>query len=114
MILFSDKNILTKKKSKLYSENERVTNKKFKLLFFYLIPLWYLRKNKSFNNVYYIKDKICGYFSIEKINELIKFKEIIDEKFHKSKMNNTDLIFLHNNNLENNSLILKNNSNSNK
>jgi hypothetical protein len=114
MILFSDKNILTKTKSKLFSENEGAINKKYKLIFFYLFPLCYLRKNKAFNNVYFIKDKICGYFSIEKINELIKFKETIDEKVHKTKMNNTELIFVHNNNLENNSLKLKNNSNSNK
>ena len=62
-----------------------------------MIPLWCLRKNKSYNNVYLIKDKICGYFSIEKINELIKFKGTFDEKAKKAKINNTELLQINDN-----------------
>ena len=41
---------------------------------------------------------------MEKINELIKFKEIIEDKSMKSKVNNTELIYIKNNNYESNCL----------
>ena len=66
--------------------------------------MWFLRRNKTFKSLYIIKERICEYFSIEKINELIKFKEIIEEKSMKSKMNNTELNYNNNNNYESNCL----------
>ena len=90
------------KKSKTYVENNGNFTKT-KILYYYLLPLWVLRRNKTFNNIYLIKDRICGYFSIEKINELIKFKETIEDKTAKSKMNNTELIQINKKNLDNNS-----------
>jgi len=102
------------KKSKLYSENSIITNK---IMYYYLIPLWILRRNKSFNGIYFIKDSICRYFSIEKINELIKFKNDLEDKFisSKLKMSNTEFINVNNNNfgkncindVNNKSIILK-------
>ena len=59
---------------------------------FYLFPIWILKKHKSFNNVCLIKDKICNYFSVERLNELIKFKECLDIKAKKLKVSNTELI----------------------
>lgn len=97
-VLVSDKssNMKKKKKTKLYIGNHENSIKN-KIIYFYLIPLWCLRKNKSYNNVYLIKDKICGYFSIEKINELIKFKGTFDEKAKKAKINNTELLQINDN-----------------
>ena len=63
-----------------------------KLMYFYLFPLWILKKHKSFSNICLIKDKICTYFSIEKINELIKFKDTLDYRAKKMKMNNTEFV----------------------
>ena len=57
-----------------------------------MLPLWVLKRNKSFSSIYSIKDRICGYFSIEKIHELIKFKEALEEKSIKSKMNINEII----------------------
>lgn len=112
IILESNKNTIIKRKSKLYKENEGIfTNNK--IIYFYLFPLWFLRRNKSFNNIYLIKEKICSYFSIEKINELIKFKEILDDKSKKSKINYTEFIHINSNNCHNNcfnSMINKKNS----
>ena len=65
--------------SKKKSENQGAFTKA-KILYYYLLPLWVLRRNKTFNNIYLIKERISGYFSIEKINELIKFKEILEDK----------------------------------
>jgi hypothetical protein len=94
MIMTSDKSKIPKRGSQLsinYTINkEKITNNK--LLYFYLFPLWALKKHKSFNNIVLIKDKICTYFSVEKINELIKFKENLDDKARKIKVNNTELI----------------------
>ena len=87
--------------SKKKSENQGAFTKA-KILYYYLLPLWVLRRNKTFNNIYLIKERICGYFSIEKINELIKFKEILEDKTMKSKMNNSELNKINNNNFENN------------
>ena len=84
-------NSLEKSNSKIYVEIQ--TNKfKEKLIYYYLLPLWVLRKNKNFNSIYLIKDRICEYFSIEKIIELIQFKEIIEKNSIKSKMYKTELI----------------------
>ena len=101
--IISTKERISKKISKTYDESKRIITKK-KLNYYYLIPLWFLKRNKTFKNLYSIKERICGYFSIEKINELIKFKEIIEEKSMKSKMNNTELIYNKNNNYESNCL----------
>ena len=57
-----------------------------------MLPFWVLRRNRTINSIYSIKDKICGYFSIEKINELIKFKEALENKSIKSKMINNEII----------------------
>ena len=65
---------------------EKIT--KNKLMYFYFFPLCILKKHKSFNNICLIKDKICAYFSVEKINELIKFKENLDYKVKKIKSKN--------------------------
>ena len=39
-----------------------------------------------------INDRICNYFSIEKINELIEFKEAFNHANKKMTINNTDFI----------------------
>ena len=107
IIPITGKNSNPKKKSAIFFENKGNFTKA-KIIYYYLLPLWVLRKNKTFNNIYLIKDRICGYFSIEKINELIKFKEIIEDKAVKSKINNND--FNNNyNNFENNDLYEINN-----
>ena len=77
----------------------------------------HFKKKKSFNGIYFIKDSICGYFSIEKINELIKFKNNLENKSLSSKfeMSKTELgngnnnIFSKNckNDVNNKSIILK-------
>ena len=104
-------NSLEKSNSKIYVEIQ--TNKfKEKLIYYYLLPLWVLRKNKNFNSIYLIKDRICEYFSIEKINKLMKFKEIIEKNSIKSKMYNTELIHVNKNlNNEPNGLIDEKNQN---
>ena len=92
-----------KKKSKFCIENKKNITKN-KLIYYYLIPLWVLRRNKAFKSIYLIKDRICGYFSIEKINELIKFKENFEDKSIKSKEYNTEFLKNKNNNYERNCL----------
>ena len=62
------------------------------------------KKKKTLNNIYIIKDRICEYFSIEKINELIKFKEDLEDKAMKSKGNKTEVIKINNNNYDKNNL----------
>ena len=98
MILSTDKNYIPRK-SKTFNVNQGVFSKN-KLMYYYLFPLWVLRKNRTLNMLYLIKDRICGYFSIEKINELIKFKETLEDKTLRPKINNTELIKISNNNLE--------------
>ena len=94
MITNSHKNNINKRLSKITQNfainKEKITNDK--LFYFYILPLWMLKKNKSFNNIVLIKDKICTYFSIEKINELIIFKESLDYRLKKMKTNNTEYI----------------------
>ena len=114
IIMIPEKKNGSKRKSKLY-DIEGNANIKNKMIYFYLFPLWYLRKNKTFKSVYFIKDTICGYFSIEKINELIRFKETLDDNVIKSKNDNNELINIYkynknNNNLDNSFLNVKNNS----
>ena len=96
-----DKNFIYNKKSKTYEKIEENIIKN-NLIYYYILPLWILRKNKIFNKIYLIKDRICEYFSIEKINELIKFKENIEMKTLKSKLYNTVLIQVKYNNFEHN------------
>ena len=105
------KKFIFNKKSKTYEKIEENFTKN-NLIYYYLLPLWILRKNKTFNKIYLIKDRICEYFSIEKINELIKFKENLEIKTLKSKLNNTELIQVNYNNFENNNVNdVNNNSN---
>lgn len=85
-------NILNNKKKQSFFMGDLGTSIKHNIIYFYLFPLWLLRRSKSFNNICLINEKICGYFSIEKINELIKFKGSFDEKAKKTKINNTELI----------------------
>ena len=102
MLPITGKNSNLNKKAKSYVENHGIFAKA-KILYYYLLPLWFLKRNKKYNNIYLIKDRICGYFSIEKINELINFTETMQDKNAKLKMNNTELIQIKNNNFENNS-----------
>ena len=98
MVIVSDKNVninIKRRFSKItqnFSINkDKITNNK--LIYFYILfPLWLLKKNKSFDKIVLIKDKICAYFSIEKINELITFKENLNYKAKKSRTNNTEYI----------------------
>ena len=95
IIIPNDKNSMAKKDSKMNIKNNGKI-KKIKLIYFYLLPLWILRGNKIFNNIYLIKDSICGYFSFEKINELIIFKKSFEDKSKKFQMSNTSLIHIDN------------------
>ena len=97
------KNIIKKNYSKKQIKNKGNISEK-KLIYYYLLPLWFLKRNKTFKCLYSIKDRICNYFSIEKINELIKFIDILEEKTLKHKMSNTELIQINNNNFENDCL----------
>ena len=96
MILPTGKNCLHKRKSQTLFDNKGKFSK-VKLLYYYILPLWILKRKKSFKNIYSIKDRICQYFSIEKINELIKFKENLEERAFKSKLKNNELIKINNN-----------------
>ena len=87
----SDKNNLKRGISQLYTINDE-TITQHKLIYFYLFPLWVLKKHKTFNNICLIKDRICSYFSVERLNELIRFKEHLDLKAKKLKINSTELI----------------------
>ena len=95
MIINSDKNNNLNRRISKITQNFTINKEKIvnnKLIYFYIFPLWLLKKNKSFNNIVLIKDKICTYFSIEKINELILFKESLDYRTKKIKTNNTEYI----------------------
>ena len=100
----NSKNSSTKKKSRVSFENKKNFTK-IKLLYYYLLPLWVLRRSKTINSIYSIKDRICGYFSIEKIHELIKFKEALEDKSLKSRKNINEIINIDNNNKKTNGLI---------
>ena len=80
-----------RRKSKLFIINQDYISEN-KFIYFYLIPFWLLKKHKSFNKVYQIKDRICHYFSIERLNELIKFKENFDGKAKKYDSNDSNEI----------------------
>ena len=96
MVVETGNKSMEKRRSKVNIEKRIFT--KTNIMYYYIFPLWILRRNKTFNNIYSIKDKICRYFSIEKVNELIKFKEHIENKSLKSKMSNTELIKITNKN----------------
>jgi hypothetical protein len=100
----NSKNSSTKKRSKVSIENRKNLTK-IKLLYYYLLPLWVLRRNKTTGSIYSIKERICGYFSIEKIHELIKFKEALEDKSLKSKMFKNEIINIDSNNKKTNGLI---------
>jgi len=91
MIITSDKSNLKLKKRGSYVYAITKEDKK-RLMYYYLFPLWILRRHKLFNNIYLINNRICNYFSIEKINELIKFKEAFSHKNKRMKISNTDFI----------------------
>ena len=90
-----EKNIRPEK-AKIYKKFQNNITKT-KLVYYYLFPLWAIKRIKSLKKIYLVKDIICGYFSIEKINELIEFKEIIEANYLKSKMNNTEFIKINDN-----------------
>ena len=87
----SDKSNIKRRETKIYKINDETITKN-KLAYFYLFPLWILKKHKTFSNICLIKDRICSYFSVERLNELIRFKEHLDLKAKKLKNNNTELI----------------------
>ena len=87
-----------KRKSKTIVENKGIITKN-KLLYYYLLPLWVIRRNKTFNSIYTIKDSNMWIFFNWKINELIKFKETLEDQSLKSKMNNVEVIKVNNPNL---------------
>ena len=91
MIITSDKSNsrINKRGSYVYTKTKE---EKKRLIYFYFFPLCILKKNKLFNNLYMINDRICNYFSIEKINELIEFKEAFNHANKKMTINNTDFI----------------------
>ena len=93
----SDKKPMNKRKSKIEFDKKGNTLTKNKIIFYYIFPIWLLKRNKKFYNIYKIKERICGYFSIEKINELIKFKENIENISSISKIKNIELIDISNN-----------------
>ena len=106
----SSNNIIRKNIAKRkFKSKENIT--KTKLNYYYLLPLWFLKRNKTFKSIYLIKSIICDYFSIEKMNELIIFLGILKDKNIKSKMNNTELIKINNNNFENDCLNAEINNN---
>ena len=95
------------------NKKERITLNK--IIYFYILPLWVLRTHKNFQSICLIKDKICNYFSVEKINELIKFKENFDKRLKNIKVCNTELIQIDKkfqDSIDSNSLSRKNNRNS--
>lgn len=80
-----DKNKPSKKRiSKVFTINKET---KRNLIYYYLLPFCILKKNKEFDSVCFIQEKICNYFSIEKINELIKFKDNIEKQSKKLRKN---------------------------
>ena len=96
LIEINSKNDMSKRKSKTSFEKEGNISK-VKLLYYYILPLWILKKKKSFKNMYFIKKRICQYFSIEKINELIKFKENLEDKSYKLKKESIKKLSINNN-----------------
>ena len=92
-----------KRKSKSHIENNE-NAVKLKLIYYYLLPLWFLKKKKTLNSIYIIKNRICEYFSIEKFNDLVKFKEGLEDKSLKSKVNKTEIIKINDNICEKNDL----------
>ena len=91
MVITSDKSNsrINKRGSYVYT---KAKEEKKRLMYFYFFPLYILKKHKLFNNLYMINDRICNYFSIEKINELIEFKEAFNHVNKKMIINNTDFI----------------------
>ena len=90
IIVSTDKTPLPKQTKTYEKKNKNITKNKF--IYFYILPLWILRKKKTFNTIYLIKETICKYLSIEKLNELIIFKDHLEKKAQKSKINNTEII----------------------
>ena len=97
------------KKNGKITHQKKKNSKKNNFIYFYLLPTWILRKYKTFNSIYIIKERICKYFSIEEINELIKFKKNFEEKSMKHKISNTELITINNKYFEKNYLNGENN-----
>ena len=91
MVITSNKNTKPKRKSKLLFDNKGGISTS-KLIYYYILPFWVLKRKQVFNYIYSIKDKICEYFSIEKINELIRFKENLEDKNLKSKMKTIEIM----------------------
>ena len=107
-IIATDKNPIPKRKSQVFLENKgNIT--KVNLIYYYILPLWVIKRNKNLKNFYFIKDRICQYFSIENFNELIRFKANLEDKAFKSKMENIECIKI-NNNYRKNSLDDNNNN----
>jgi len=80
-----DKNKPSRKRlSKIYTINKET---KRNLIYYYLLPFCILKKNKAFESICFIQEKICNYFSIEKINELIRFKDNIEKQSKKLTKN---------------------------
>ena len=106
-VLTADKNKNKKKLSQRLSLKGNIINKQ-NLFYFYIFPICLLKKTRNIKYLCIIKDKICRYFSIEKVNELIKFKDAIDNKMKKSRIYNTELIKVNKKFDESNDSILKN------
>ena len=80
-----DKTKSSKKRiSKMYTINKET---KRNLIYYYLLPIWVLKKYKAFDSLCFIQERICNYFSVEKINELIRFKDNIEKQSKKLKKN---------------------------
>jgi hypothetical protein len=78
-----DKTKSSKKRiSKMYTINKET---KRNLIYYYLLPIWVLKKYKAFDSLCFIQERICNYFSVEKINELIRFKDNIEKQSKKLK-----------------------------
>ena len=102
-LVTSLKKPIHKRKSKtLFESKGNIT--KVKLLYYYILPLWIIKRYKNLKSFCLIKGRICQYFSLEKFNELLKFKENLEEKSFKSKIKNIESIKINNNNNEKNSL----------
>ena len=91
VILTNKKKSTAKRQSKLLFDNKGDISTA-KLIYYYILPFWVLKRNKNFNYMCSIKDIICGYFSVEKINELIRFKENLEDKNLKSKMKTIEVM----------------------
>ena len=106
--VIQSKNYMPKNISKIYIEYFEHF-KKAKLLYYYLLPIWIIKRNKILRTIYLMKEKICEHFSIEKINELILFKELLKDNLFNSKnyMGKTEFIKFDSKNLENYNLDYK-------